>query len=169
MIRLFMRFWKKIRASSDKFYQNTPCLEYQEYRNQYGYGQFKYKGSQVPAHRFAWMDVIGAIPAGLCVCHHCDNPACVNVLHLFIGDRSANMQDMVNKGRNVSNFPEQNWSTQHPECRQGMRNGNCKLTDNQVEEIRKLYYEGATCTYLAKFFSVSLTHIIRLANCQQRK
>jgi len=51
------------------------------------------------AHRVAWELVNGPIPEGMDLCHECDNRLCVNVDHLFIGTRSENMLDCVEKGR----------------------------------------------------------------------
>jgi hypothetical protein len=65
----------------------------------YGYGSIKYRNKDMRANRVSWLAFKGEIPKGLCVLHHCDNPACVNPDHLFLGTLKDNMQDCIKKGR----------------------------------------------------------------------
>jgi len=79
-------------------------------------------------HRLAWMLEHGKIPSGLCVCHHCDNPSCVNPSHLFVGTHADNAHDRDSKGRR-----------QPP---RGAKHGRARLTRENIQEIRALYATG---------------------------
>jgi hypothetical protein len=54
------------------------------------------------AHRWAYEEFNDLIPVGGWVLHSCDNPACVNPDHLFLGNAQVNVDDMIDKGRHYA-------------------------------------------------------------------
>ena len=135
-----------------KFTKSEGCWEWNAYKDRVGYGTFRIAERHQMAHRVAYQLYVGEIPAGLCVCHHCDNPRCVNPAHLFLGTQADNMRDRENKGRGV--FPGLS----------GENHGSAKLTEAQVIEIRAKYGEGARQVDLAKEFGVTQS-IISMIVC----
>jgi hypothetical protein len=101
----------------------TGCLEWNKYRLPGGYGRTRYEGRNMLAHRVAWLVAGGEIPEGMCVCHHCDNPACCNPEHMFLGTHKENTEDARSKGR--LNVPRPNQT-------QRVR----KFTHEQIDAIR---------------------------------
>ena len=83
----------------------TGCWEWTGEMHWAGYGLFCVNRKRYRAHRVALILEGIEIPAGMLVCHHCDNRKCVRPDHLFIGTQSDNVRDMYAKGRWHLNAP----------------------------------------------------------------
>jgi len=134
---LARRLWRKtdVRCADE-------CWEWRGRITSSGYGQISYKAGLIYTHRAAWMVTNGPVPEGKQVCHTCDNRACVNPHHLWIGDHKLNALDMEAKGR-----------SRHP---RGEMASKAKLTEPQVLEIRRRWEEDhPRYTALAREFGVT--------------
>jgi len=128
------------------------CIEWTGVKNADGYGRFTARPVlRWAAHRLAWTIKHGDIPEGLCVCHRCDNPSCVNVEHLFLGTHAENMQDAAKKGRKSAN-PAFLKSARRTKA--GRLNPNAKLSELDVGSIRERAGKESDRA-IAKDFSVS--------------
>ena len=89
------------------------CLEWNGYRDKWGYGNFWFNGKNTFAHRSSWIIHFGEIHNSKQVLHKCDNPPCINPAHLFLGSHADNMRDKLQKGRIKKFFGKDHWNYKH--------------------------------------------------------
>ena len=80
------------------------CLELKGYRDRQGYGSISFGGRIWRAHRLVYALTNLDFDPKLLVCHHCDNPSCINPNHLFQSDQAGNMVDKARKNRGRKSF-----------------------------------------------------------------
>lgn len=137
------KFWAKVRKTRG-------CWLWTGAKDRQGYGTVRRRALmyyQVRAHRYAWIIYRGEIPEGKIVCHKCDTPLCVRPSHLFLGTHTDNMRDMWRKGRGK------------PGHVPGSKQGQSKLTEKQVIQIRALAELGHTHQEIADIYDVCRSNI----------
>lgn len=99
------------------------------------------------APRLSFMFFNGPIPEGHLVCHHCDNPCCVNPFHLFLGTEMENRHDCDQKHRGAT----------------GEKNGGAIIEAQTVMAIRQMRRTtGLSYPKLARAFGISLAQVYRI-------
>lgn len=127
---VILRFWDKV----DQPYVGHGCWQWLAGKDKDGYGNLALpgrRGGSIRAHRFSWVLHYGSIPEGMLVLHKCDNPSCVNPVHLFLGTYHDNYHDMKTKKR---------WRPGG--CRPGEDHPLAKLCEKDVKRIRSSKLSG---------------------------
>lgn len=133
------RFWEKVERLGP-----FQCWNWTSWMDRDGYGLLTV-GSTVDntyrmkrAHRISWEIHYGPIERKDCVLHSCDNRACVNPAHLFLGTRADNAHDMDAKGRRVVAS---------------------KITPDQVREVRRRAASGESQQVIARAFGITQANV----------
>lgn len=100
------------------------------------------KKSSLSTHRLSYYLHNGDIPDGMFVLHKCDNPACWNPEHLYLGTHGRNMQDITDRNR-----------------RKGSNHPRATITEQQAEEIKSTPSTYGSAAKLAAKFGIS-KHVI---------
>lgn len=133
---------------ADKVLIGDDCWEWTAHCNNHGYGTLTSGQKLHYAHRRAYEIFVGEIPDGMCVLHRCDNPGCAKPAHLFLGTQADNVKDMIGKGR--GNL--------------GEKNGQAKLSIEDVRAIREHVDAGLLQYVVASRFGVSNQQVSRIVN-----
>lgn len=163
-------FWDRVERGREH-----ECWNWKGALTHDGYGRFGFKRKTRLAHRVAFRMQVGEIPDGLCVCHRCDNPKCVNPSHLWLGTNWDNTLDSLHKGRHAIQS-RSSWAAKHK--KNALRGDDhpfrkdptlhcfgegvntAKLNASQVIRIRKLHASGKFGPKsLACRFGVSVSNI----------
>ncbi len=94
------RFWTLVDRSGGP----NACWPWTKTLTKAGYGRFRVHPKTYLATRWIMAHILGRPlrwddEVQEYVCHHCDNPPCVNPRHLYVGDQSTNMHDCSERGR----------------------------------------------------------------------
>lgn len=143
------RFWSKVdkRGPGD-------CWNWKGAKTRFGHGSFRTLDDRGigRAHVYSFVLANGPVPKvpgsdsrGTCICHKCDNPACVNPAHLFAGSHADNMADMATKGRSSPNA--------HPPK---------KYREEDVQKALELYKAGLSQDRIAWVLGIHQTTISKM-------
>tara|TARA_R110000868_G_scaffold131618_1_gene341717 strand:+ start:205 stop:681 length:477 start_codon:yes stop_codon:yes gene_type:complete len=129
------------------------CWIWNGAKDKNGYGITSQNKKTLKVHRLMYEIYYAESLKELHCLHTCDNPSCVNPLHLFAGTNLDNVRDKINKGRCYTGYQK------------GENNGASKLKDNDVIEIRKLYNTGKyTTTKLGEMYKIHRSTISYIVN-----
>ncbi len=136
------RFLSKINFTPDE----NGCHNWIAGKTAAGYGHLCFFGKERYAHHVAYEFFLSPILNSLFVLHSCDNRACCNPVHLWLGTQWDNIQDRDRKGRGIGIV-------------RGAKHYAAKLKEEDVIEIRKLVKGGASQSEVARQKKVSVQTI----------
>jgi hypothetical protein len=160
------RLWRAVSPEP-----NSGCWLWTGTVNSWGYPLLSIGNKVRSGHRLSYETFRGPIPEGMCVCHTCDIPSCINPDHLWIGTNADNSSDKQKKGRAKAGAGDKHWTRANPEKRlfgdknparkypglhAGEKNSRARLTADQVKVIRLSDKSGSE---LAREYGVAATTI----------
>jgi Autographiviridae endonuclease len=135
------KFWAKVQKG-----EPTECWPWLGYKKPSGHGLTTMNSLSIHASRKAWILVNGPIRGDLCVNHTCDNAACCNPAHMYLGSRQDNMIDLWGK---------------RPAGERGALGRPHVLDEAQLEQLWQMRKLGATMQECADAFGVHFRTVAR--------
>lgn len=121
---------------------NSGCFLWLGAANNEGYGHLYLDGVYFKAHRYAFLSHYGHLDENLVIMHSCDNPLCVNPIHLSQGTQADNSEDKHKKGR--ANVPL------------GEAAGTSILTE---EEVKSIFLDKRYYYLIANEYNIGITTV----------
>lgn len=119
-------------------YIMNECIDHNQVGNRQGYGH----SNRIKLHRKVFLETYGYLPE--VVMHTCDNPRCINPMHLKAGTWDLNNKDRAFKNRSAKAVPSRR-----------------KLTLDQAIYIRSVYVPSKRST---KFNEFGVANLARTFN-----
>lgn len=151
-----IRFWSRVNKTEG-------CWLWTSTTSTAGYGYIDDNKRRYQSSVYSWMIHNGPVPDGLFVLHKCDNTACVNPDHLFLGTQNDNVQDCIKKGR--FNYGSRG--------KKGEKHHGARVTEEQVRDIRRRYtkgrgrYQRGNSHELAVEFGLTQAQVLNIAKHKQ--
>lgn len=137
--RVATTFWSRVQKAGP-----DDCWIWKGAIGPSGYGRIRYGGRREISHRVSYIITKGPVPAGMFVCHTCDNRRCVNPAHLWLGTHADNQSDMRLKERGA----------------RGETVGGAKLTESDVRMIlSRGHISRQECAAMARRLGVATATI----------
>lgn len=144
------RFWLKVERGAE-----DECWPWMGYKHPSGHGLTTHQSLSILASRKAWVLTHGPIHLrNACVNHRCDNAACCNPKHLYLGTRSDNMVDR--------------WANTAPDERAGFGRPHV-LSYSEMEDLWQMRRHGATLAQCAEKFGVHRATVARYITAERKK
>lgn len=155
--RIVDRFWSHIVIQPNGCWEWRNALFQMVQKDRYprfGIGYDVFAANRV-AYRIYYGEDLGELVAR----HKCDNPPCVNPLHLEKGTKKENSEDMVRRGRSATGARHR--ANLYPDkVLKGDGHGSAVLAEDDVIEIRRLHREeGVNHTQLSRIFGTTRSNI----------
>lgn len=120
------------------------CIEWKGSIARNGYGQIRRNKKIITVTRLIMHLKNGFdLNSPLWVLHHCDNPRCINIDHLYVGNCRDNINDKIKRDRH----------------NRGRRVWKAKLKDSDIQKIFDLSNSGWTGSKIAKLYKIENSSI----------